>query len=126
MRVQNTSDISYVNACQDGMARPLTPPGGAIHSFCFGWCLNVTPLSAASGISRCRRQPVRCTLLRISPKCQLHESCLLTGDDMQAGQGAALTTNPTPHTGKYVWIWRRTPEGWRMATAIWNSDIAPR
>ena len=25
-------------------------------------------------------------------------------------------------TGKFVEVWRRTPEGWQMYRDIWNSD----
>jgi hypothetical protein len=29
-------------------------------------------------------------------------------------------------TGKYMWQWRRTSSGWRIAAAIWNSNLTPR
>lgn len=30
-----------------------------------------------------------------------------------------------PQHGKYVVVWRRTPEGWRMHLDMWNSSPAP-
>ena len=31
-----------------------------------------------------------------------------------------------PSHGKYVIVWRRTPQGWRMHLDIWNTRPAPR
>jgi ketosteroid isomerase-like protein len=38
---------------------------------------------------------------------------------------APKTRRAVSDTGKYVWIWRKTGEGWRLAAAIWNSNAAP-
>jgi hypothetical protein len=38
---------------------------------------------------------------------------------------APKTLRPISDTGKYVWIWRKTPAGWQVAQAIGNSN-APR
>lgn len=36
--------------------------------------------------------------------------------------GAPKTARAFSDTGKYVWIWKKTPSGWRVAQAIWNSN----
>ena len=38
----------------------------------------------------------------------------------------APTMGVVSDTGKYVWVWKRTPNGWQIAEAIWNSDAAPK
>ena len=39
---------------------------------------------------------------------------------------APSTLRPMSDTGKYVWIWRKTPNGWQLAAAIWNSNASPK
>jgi len=39
---------------------------------------------------------------------------------------APKTLRPISDSGKYVWIWRKTPSGWQVAQAIWNSNAAPK
>ena len=39
---------------------------------------------------------------------------------------APKTLRPISDTGKYVWIWRKTPNGWQLAQAIWNSNASPK
>ena len=39
---------------------------------------------------------------------------------------APKTIRAVSDTGKYVWVWKRTPDGWQIAEAIWNSDAAPK
>ena len=38
---------------------------------------------------------------------------------------APKTLRAISDTGKYVWIWRKSSEGWQLAEAIWNSNAAP-
>ncbi len=40
--------------------------------------------------------------------------------------GAPKTLQAISDTGKYVWLWRRTGNGWQLAEAIWNSNAAPK
>ena len=39
---------------------------------------------------------------------------------------APKTLRPVIDSGKYIWIWRKTPGGWQIAEAIWNSNAAPK
>ncbi len=59
------------------------------------------------------------------------------GDSLTVERGRYVNTfvpaanaPPTVHavsdTGKYVWLWRRTPSGWQLAEAIWNSDATAK
>ncbi len=39
---------------------------------------------------------------------------------------APKTLQPVTDTGKYLWIWRRTNNGWQLAEAMWNSNSAAK
>ena len=44
----------------------------------------------------------------------------------QSMQGETGTTTPPSDTGKYVVILKRAGNGWKVAYAIYNSDMAPQ
>jgi ketosteroid isomerase-like protein len=51
-------------------------------------------------------------------------------DSVVAGEwawrsGAWSSTSTPALTGKYVEVWRKTPEGWHIYRDIWNADAAP-
>lgn len=46
------------------------------------------------------------------------------GDQAYERGTSYFMTNDGPATGKYVVIWKRTPEGWKWHRDIWNSDPA--